>query len=382
VSQPSVDPHVNRITQNDDRPFNTARLFVDARTVEIWRKLTNQMMRSFSPDHLGYSDPCGLIALRIAISEYLRAARAVRCDPEQIIVTAGSQQALDIAIRVLLHPGDEIWVEDPGYPLTHHALTAAGMKLRPIPVDEDGIDVSAAVRLAPKAAAAVVTPSYQFPTGGVLSMTRRLELLAWARKTGSWIIEDDWASEYRYSGRPLASLQGLDESERVIYFGTMNKTLFPGLRIGYAVVPRKLLEAFARTRYLMDRHPPSMQQTVLAEFMRHGFLAAHIRRMRLIYRNQRDALAYELQRRGGEHLTVDTPDQGMHLIAYLRRGLSDVEVEQVASESGIVVRAMSPFYKKASPRSGLLLGFSGYPPQLLIPAAARLARIIRGQSRN
>jgi len=364
------------MTGSDDRPFNTGRMLLDARTVEIWRTLTNRAMRSFEARHLGYSDPCGFIELRRAICEYLRAARAVRCDPDQIIVTAGSQHAFDITIRVLLHPGDEVWIEDPGYPLTHHALLAAGAKVRPIPVDAQGVDVGSAIKSAPRATAAVVTSSHQFPTGVVLSMARRLELLAWAGKAGAWIIEDDWASEYRYSGRPLASLQGLDEGGRVIYLGTLNKTLFPGLRIGYVVVPRQLLDAFIGARYLMDRQPPSLQQTVLAEFMQDGFLAAHIRRMRLKYLNQRDALVGELTRLANSRFTVDVPDQGMHVVAYLKSGHSDVEIERAAREHGVVVRAMSRLYVKASPHSALLLGFSGYPPQRLIPAAARLAEFV------
>ena len=344
--------------------------------------LTNRAMRSFGACHLGYSDPRGFIELRSAICEYLRAARAVRCDPEQIIVTAGSQQAFDIAMRVLLRSGDTAWVEDPGYPLTHQALVAAGVKPHPIPVDAQGVDVGSAIRSAPKANAIIVTSSHQFPTGAVLSMGRRLELLAWADETGAWIIEDDWASEYRYSGRPLASLQGLDDGERVIYLGTLNKTLFPGLRIGYAVVPHQLLGAFVNARYLMDRQPPTLQQTVLAEFMQEGFLAAHIRRMRLKYLNQRDVLVEELTRQASSHLTIDAPDQGMHLIAYLKSGHSDVEIEQAARERGIVVRAMSRLYKKAPPRSALLLGFSGYSPQHLVPAAARLAAVVRKQPKS
>jgi GntR family transcriptional regulator / MocR family aminotransferase len=370
---------VDAASGSPDRPFNTARMLVDARTVEVWRKLSNHAMRAFSASHLAYTDPCGSMELRTAISDYVRAARAVRCEPGQIIVTAGSQQSLDIAIRVLLRPGDDVVVEDPGYPLTHHALIAAGVQLHPIAVDAEGMNVGQAIRVAPRAAAAVVTPSLQYPTGVVLSMARRLELLDWSRQHGGWIIEDDWASEYRYAGRPLASLQGLDDGERVIYFGTLNKTLFPGLRIGYAVVPPRLVKAFATARYLMDRQPPSLQQEVLAEFMRQGHLAAHIRRTRLMYHRQRDALMQELEQRLGTRLAIETPDQGMHLVAYLRDGLSDIAIEKAARESGVVVRAMSPMYTKARPRSALMLGFSGYSPQRLVSATTRLAAAIERQ---
>ena len=223
--------------QGEARPFNTGRTLIDARTAETWRSLTHRAVRRLGPDDLGYADPAGLIALRTNICDYLRAARAVRCEPDQIVITAGTQQALDIAIRVLLAPDDDVWVEDPGYPLTHAQLLLAKVRPHAIPVDGEGLIVDAGRRAAPRARAVFVTPSHQFPTGVAMSMTRRLELLAWARESGAVIIEDDYTSEFRYSGPPLASLQGLADSEQVIYVGTLNKALFPGLRLGYAVVP-------------------------------------------------------------------------------------------------------------------------------------------------
>jgi GntR family transcriptional regulator/MocR family aminotransferase len=371
-------PEFERATpQPDARPFNTGRTLVDARTMETWRKLTQRAVRAFGANDLGYTDPAGLIELRRSLCDYLRAARGVRCDPEQIIVTAGTQQALDIAIRVLLAPGDEVWVEDPGYPLTHAQLLLANARPRPVPVDVQGLVVAAGRRAAPKARAAFVTPSHQFPTGVALSMARRLELLAWARASGAFIVEDDYTSEFRYSGPPLASLQGLDDAERVIYVGTLNKALFPGLRIGYAVVPEPLLASFVSARYLMDRQPPTLHQAVVAEFMQQGHFAAHIRRMRQMYREQRDALAETLARRAGGRLTVDVPDQGMHLVAYLH-GRSDIATEAAAQRAGIVVRAISRFYRAAPARPGLMLGFSGFPRQLIVPAAARLAALVAG----
>jgi GntR family transcriptional regulator/MocR family aminotransferase len=365
--------------QADARAFNTGRTLVDARTAETWRSLTHRAVRQLGPDDLGYADPAGLIELRANICDYLRAARSVRCEPDQIVITAGTQQALDIAIRVLLSPGDEVWVEDPGYPLTHAQLLLAKVRPHPVPVDAQGLIVAAGRRAAPRARAVFVTPSHQFPTGVPMSMARRLELLAWARQSGAFIIEDDYTSEFRYSGPPLASLQGLDESEQVIYVGTLNKALFPGLRIGYAVVPRAQLEAFVTARYLIDRQPATMQQAVASEFMQQGHFAAHIRRMRQLYREQRDALAETLTRRAAGKLEVALPDQGMHLIGYLKDGSSDLAVEAAARQAGIVVRAISRFYRAARPRPGLMLGFSGFPRQLIVPAAARLAAVVGGR---
>jgi GntR family transcriptional regulator/MocR family aminotransferase len=361
--------------QNDDRPFNLGRTLIDARTLELWRKASARIFRRLEPVHLGYGDPRGMIELRKAICDYLQAARAVKCDPEQIVVTAGTQQAVDIVIRVLRGP-QKVWVEDPGYPLTRQALRAAGAKLCPVPVDEQGIDVRSGIKLAPDARAVFVTPSHQFPTGVALSMPRRLELLAWARESGAWIVEDDYASEFRYGGRPLASLQGLDDGERVIYIGTLNKALFPGLRLGYAVVPRPLLRDFVTNRYLMDRQPSTLCQAVVTEFMQQGHFAGHIRRMRMLYREQRDALVSALVRRLGNRLTVEAPDQGMHLVAYTRKGISDTAMERPAREAGVIVRATSRMYMKAPPRSGLMLGFCGYPRRTIETAVARLAKAV------
>jgi len=382
IEVPLLRDFVDVTVHSDDRPFNLGRTLVDARTMELWRKVSTRVFRSLGHDHFGYSDPRGLPELRKAICDYLRAARAVRCDPEQIVVTAGTQHAIDLVIRVLRQTDIQAWVEDPGYSLTRQALVAAGVKTHPIPVDGQGIDVSAGIRSAPKARAVFVTPSHQFPTGVLLAIARRLELLSWARETKAWIIEDDYASEFRYGGRALASLQGLDEGERVIYVGTLNKALFPGLRLGYAVVPPMLLKAFIATRYLLDRQPSSLAQAVVANFIEEGHFAAHIRRMRLQYRDQRDVLVAAMRYQMGNATTVDPPDQGMHLVAYLRRGLSDVAIERAARERGVIVRAMSRLYVAAPPRSALVIGFSGYSCQMIPPAVTRLAEALRQRTSN
>jgi GntR family transcriptional regulator/MocR family aminotransferase len=366
--------------QSDERPFNLGRTLVDARTAEQWRKLSARMLRSFGRHHLGYGDPHGMPELRKSVCDYLQAARGVRCGPEQVVITAGTQQAIDIIARVVQAPDKDVWVEDPGYSLTRLTLLAAGARVCPIPVDQFGINVAEGIRRAPKARAVFITPSHQFPKGVVLSMARRIELVAWARESGALIVEDDYASEFRYGGRPLASLQGLDEDEQVIYVGTLNKALFPGLRLGYVVLPSSLVQAFVTRRYLMDRQPSSLCQAVLTTFMEEGHFTAHIRRMREMYRDQRDALVAALRRRLGEHLSVDPPDQGMHLVAYTRKGLSDVKIEQAARDHGVIVRAMSRLHVEAPAQSALMLGFSGYPRQTIPPAVARLARAFENKS--
>ena len=357
-----------------EAPFNTGRTLMDARALAAWSRTTRRALRTLGPEHFGYAEPAGHPDLRAAIADYLRAARGVVCSPSQVIVTAGAQQAIDIAARVLIGPGAPVWVEDPGYPTTIRALTAAGAALQPIPVDAQGLIVAEGVTRARDARAAYVTPSHQYPLGVTLSMGRRLELLAWARRAGAWIIEDDYASEFRYAGPPLAALQGLDGGQRVLYVGTLNKALFPGLRLGYLVAPEALMPALVRARVLLDRQPPSLTEAMVLAFMQGGDFAAHIRRRRLAYRAQRDALVEALRAHCGAWLTPDPPEQGMHMIAYLRDGASDLAAEAAAAQAGVIARAISPLYLEAEPRHGLMLGFSGYPPSAMAPAARRLAR--------
>ena len=353
--------------------FSNGRTLMDARALDAWSVSTRRALRTLGPEHFGYAEPAGDPRLRSAIADYVRAARGVVCAPEQVIVTAGAQHAVDLAVRLLLRDGDKVWLEDPGYLQTRQALDAAGAETCSVPVDRAGLVVQAGVQSAPDARAAFVTPSHQFPLGVAMSMGRRLELIAWARQAGAWIVEDDYASEFRYEGAPLASLQGLDGGERVIYVGTFNKSLFPGIRLGYMVAPRSLVQPLSALRRLADRQPPSLTQAITLDFLESGQFAAHIRRRRLAYRTQRDALADALARRLGHILDVDVPDQGMHLIAYLKDGRSDLDVEARAAAKGLTARAISPLYRASTPRHGLLLGFTGFPAKGMDAGVARLA---------
>lgn len=353
--------------------FSNGRTLMDARALDAWAASTRRALRTLGPDHFGYSEPAGDRRLRAAVADYLRAARGVVCEPDQVIVTSGAQHAVDLTSRLLLKPGDKVWLEDPGYPQTWHALTSGGAQGVPVPVDRSGLVVQSGIAAAPDARAAFVTPSHQFPLGVAMSMGRRLELIAWARAAGAWIVEDDYASEFRYAGAPLASLQGLDGGERVIYVGTLNKSLFPGLRLGYLVAPKALVEPLSALRRLADRQPPSLTQAVTLDFMESGQFAAHIRRRRLAYKAQRDALAEALAKRMGDVLEPDVPDQGMHLIAYLKDGRSDLDAEAQAAARGVLTRAISPLHHAAPPRHGLLLGFTGFPAKAMDAGVARLA---------
>jgi GntR family transcriptional regulator/MocR family aminotransferase len=358
-------------------PFNLGRCSIDARTLAVWRRLTAAQLRRADPLWLGYSDPRGAPRLREAVAHYLRAARGVQCDPAQIMILSGTQQAIDLVVKVLVEPGDAVWIEDPTYPALHAALRAAQAKVVPVPVDRHGLVVADGIAAAPVARAAYVTPSHQSPSGVVLSMARRLELLAWARDARSWVIEDDYDSEFRYAGRPLASLQGIDRGERVIYLGTFSKVLFPGLRLGYAVVPYELLDAMTAARFLTDRHAPGLTESVVTDFIEQGHFGAHLRRMCAQYRAARDDLVAALGDRLGDVLDVAVPDQGMHLTARLRSGLADTEVARAAAARGVVVRPLSTFHVAAPPVSALILGFTGYDPPALRAGVARLASALR-----
>lgn len=358
--------------------FSNGRTLMDARALDAWHKATRRALRHLDADHFGYSHPAGDIRLRAAVADYLRAARGVDCEPEQVIITSGAQQGVDLALRVLVRPGDKAWLEDPGYPATWRAAATAGAAVVAVPVDREGLVVAAGVAAAPDARIAFLTPSHQYPLGVSLSMPRRVELLAWAREAGAWILEDDYAAEFRYEGAPLQALQGLDGGDRVLYVGTLNKAIFPGLRLGYLVAPRDLVGTLSAHRWMIDRQPPSVTQAITLDFLESGQFAAHIRRRRIAYKAQRDALAAALSRRLSHILDVDTPEQGMHLMAYFRDGRSDVAAEAAVTATGMTARAVSPLYHQAEPRSGLLLGFTGFPANAMDAGVARLAAALEG----
>ncbi|MEO6447229.1 MAG: PLP-dependent aminotransferase family protein [Gemmatimonadaceae bacterium] len=281
--------------------------------------------------------------------------------------------------RVLLDSGDVACMEDPGYRGARAALLAAGAMVHPVPVDADGLNVSALRSLTPAPRVAFVTPAHQFPLGVTLSAARRVALLEWARANDAWIVEDDFDSEYRLRGRPLPSLQGMDAHGRVIYVGTFSKTLYPGLRVGYLIVPAPLVDVFARARATVDRHPPALEQAVLAEFIAEGHFARHVRRMRSLYAERQEILLRLVDERLGEWLETQRVDAGMHLVGWLRDGVraEDHAIAARALELGVVASALSALAVTPSRRGALLLGFAGYAPDEMQRAADLLALALR-----
>jgi GntR family transcriptional regulator / MocR family aminotransferase len=367
-----------------DRPkaFRIGAPGVDLFPFRVWSRLEARRWRRPSYQ-LGYGDPAGYMPLRELLAAYLNASRGVHCAPEQIIVTSGSQQALFLIANLLLSPGDSAWVELPGYPGTCAALHAVGAHIRAVPVDPDGIDVAAGTQRYPDAKLAYVTPSHQYPLGVTMSLKRRLELLSWAAKSKMWIVEDEYDSEYRYTGPPVASLQSLDNAGCVLYVGTLSKVLFPGLRLGYLVVPSSLVDAFSRGKAAMDRHTATMPQIVLADFIAEGHFMRHIKRTREAYAERRAVLLKAIDAHLDDELMLGPADSGFHIATAFRRELDDKAISLAAMERGVEVRALTPYYdalgraEHEMTPSGLLLGFAAATPEEIRSAAPLLRNVLK-----
>jgi GntR family transcriptional regulator / MocR family aminotransferase len=358
-------------------PFQTGAPALDEFPFEIWARIANRLLLSRPVHLLAYREPAGYEPLREALATYLGAARAVRCTPDQIVITAGAQQAMDLAARLLADAGDAAWIEEPGYVGARGALTAASLRLIPVPVDSEGLDVDAGRRLCPNARLVYVTPSRQYPLGTTMSLQRRRALLAWAEQARAWVLEDDYDSEYRYAGRPLASLQGLDEADRVLYIGTLSKIMFPSMRLGYVVVPRPLVDAFCSGRALNGRHAPVIDQAVLAEFIAEGHLARHIRRMRSLYQERQEAFIALCRKYVPDVLEVEPADAGMQVMGWLPHGVDDQRVSERLRAEGVVTAALSVHCIGTPPeRGGLVLGYTGFGARQMAEAMRIMARTL------
>jgi len=340
-----------------------------------WGRLVSRHARHPRRDQLAYGDPMGSLPFREALASYLRSARGVRCEAEQVMVVSGSQQALELTSRVLLEPGSAVWVEEPGYGGARDVLTMAGARLVPVPVDGEGLDVQAGAALFDRVRAVYVTPSHQYPLGMTMTASRRLQLLDWARRRGAWVIEDDYDSEYRYGSQPVASLQGLDRDARVVYIGTFSKVLFPALRVGYVVLPPDLVPRFAAVREAMDICPPALYQAALTDFLGDGHFARHVRKMRELYGGRRAALADALAHGLGGAPELLGDEAGLHLTLALPRG-GDRQVAMRAAARGLLAMPLSSCYLGPATRQGLVLGFGGTPLDSIVPAVQRLSPLL------
>jgi len=336
--------------------------------------MSSKVQRRAHHGVLGYPYPGGYARLRAAIAAYLKVARDVRCEPEQVLIVPSAQLGLDFLCRILLDPGDAAWIEDPGFLGARNALRNAGAQLVPVPVDSKGMDVETGIRHAPQARLVYVTPSHQYPLGVTMSYPRRQALLQWARSTGAWVIEDDYDSEFRYVGQPLASLHGLDDGNRVIYLGTFSKVLFPALRLGYIVVPKKLTEPVTAAMDVVGADAPTLSQLVLTEFVEDGHFVRHIRRMRQLYSERQAVLLESASRELGGMLEMQRQDSGMRLAAWLPAQADDSVASRLAAQAGIEAPPLSAYCIEAQVPPALLLGYAAIPPRE-IRTAVRALRV-------
>ncbi len=358
------------------RAFRPGLPAVDLFPTALWGRIAARCCTRASTQLLDGGDPSGLPELRSAIAEHLSTARGVRCGAEQVFITTGTQSAYAEIFRLTIDPGDKVWVENPGYLGAHAAVIAAGGQPVPVRVDAQGLDVAAGLACAHDARLALVTPSHHYPLGVTMSTARRLTLLGWAARTGAVIVEDDYDSEFRYRGRPLTALQGLDEAGRVVYVGTFSKTLFPGLRLGFLVAPPGLVEAMACARATAPAPASVLEQTALFIFMTEGHFATHLRRMRGAYQERSEALLSALETDCGGLLAPTAGGTGMQLSATLPPAFADSRVRDEAARLGIEIAALSSYYLRSPRRNGLVFGFGGVRPSEVRAGTRLLARAI------
>ncbi len=337
---------------------------------QAWARCAARVLKPLAGELSSYPPPQGLLVLREQIAAHLSSTRGLVVDPGCIIVTAGTQQALRTAADLLLDPGDQVWVEDPGYIAGRGALIASGAVPVPIPSDQEGLDVAAGIDAAPHARLALVAPSHATPLGGALPIGRRLALLEWARRANAWVLEDDCDSEFRWEGKPLPPLASLDKAGHVIYCGTFSKTMAPALRIGFAIVPAPLVPAFVRARTLTDRGTDAFTQAILADFMRAGLLGPHIRRMRTEYGRRRSALLTAMQ----QHLQLATPlaaPGGLHMVARLRQDIDEAAAVRACRARDLAVAPLRAYYAGIPRMRGLVIGFAATPVGIATDVARR-----------
>ena len=356
-------------------PFRTGQPALDEFPFALWQRLERQTAPAARIACAGYHDPAGHPPLRAAIAQWLLVSRGIRCDAAQVVITAGSQQALDLIARLLLDPGDEVLVEDPGYAGIQANLIANGAHARPVPVDDEGLCIARGAARWPQARLAVVTPTHQFPLGVRMSLARRTALLDWARANRAWIVEDDYDGEFQYGPQRIPALCSMAHDARVLYVGTFSKSLGAGLRQGYLVLPDALVDAFARARALSDRHSPGATQDVLARFIVDGHLLRHLRRMRELYRARQAALIHHLARASHGALTLAPSLQGIHLVHEVSGRVDDTTLERRAAGAGVQLAALSRYGIEAR-RRGWLFGYAGYDEAALSRASRALARCL------
>ncbi|MPS28531.1 MAG: PLP-dependent aminotransferase family protein [Alcaligenaceae bacterium] len=362
------------------RPFAPGVPETRAFPLQTWERLERQVLKEHGPRILQHGPPQGMAPLRRAIADYANLERGARATPERVLVLTSSQQALTLCATVLLDPGDRIFIEDPVYHGARKAFDAAGLACLPVPLDADGMRVDLLRDAAQGARAVFLTPSHQFPTGTTLALDRRLAVIEWARRQRAWIIEDDYDSEFHYAGKPMACVQGLDPYERTIYIGTFTKSLFPGLRIGYMILPPPLVAPMTVARTLLDGHSAPIPQLTLARFIEGGHFGAHVRTMRAVYAERRDVLARLVRQHLSDFVEPRVPAGGMQMPCVFIRDLSEGAVVDAAGRAGIDLLGLTALHAPGRHEAGFLMGFAAYAPNELDAAVRRLAAVLRALS--
>ncbi|MFL6673725.1 MAG: PLP-dependent aminotransferase family protein [Massilia sp.] len=343
---------------------------------KLWSRILTRAARLTAAAPVGYPDPRGDPGLRTEVAAYLGIARGLRCSPSQVLITAGFSGALGLVIRGLELEGRSAWVEDPGFPLTRTALALAGMTTTAVPIDDEGLNVAAGLKIAPEAALAVVTPGQQAPLGMTMSLARRLALLEWARRNDAWIIEDDYLSELQLEGRAAPALASLDHGGRVLHIGTFSKTLSPALRLGFLVVPPELARRFGELAVCLAPAPPATTQRAVADFLHEGHYLRHLRRMKRLYAARRETLLRCLREEASDSIEVQAT-AGIAIVTRLRESASDVDIASRALQFGLAPVPLSPWYTQSPQTRGLLLGVTNLNEDRLAADCRRLAELAR-----
>ena len=361
------------------RAFRANQPALDLFPTTLWAQVASRRLRRASAQLLAGGETLGYRPLREAVAEYLNTSRGVRCTAEQVLIVSGALEGLDRTARLLLNPGEPAWMEEPGYPGAAAVLRAAGARICSVPVDVEGLDVERGIKRWPRPKLLYVTPAHQFPLGVTMSLRRRLALLEWARKAGVLIFEDDYDSEYRYSGRPVPALQGLDRAGVVIFGGSFSAVMFPAMRLGYLVVPPEMVDAFAAAQSVSTHHPPLLGQAVLRDFIREGHFARHIRRMREVYAERLGVLLKAARDKLGGLIEISNVEAGLQTIGWLRCKVAAETVARAAAERNVEVRPLRQYAYGRAPRNGIVLGFAAVEPRELRRGVEELATILQSR---
>jgi GntR family transcriptional regulator/MocR family aminotransferase len=357
--------------------FVPAVAALDEFPIDVWERLRAQVLEQKGAHLLQYASSRGDSELRKALATYLCDCRGARCHPDQIIITAGTQQAMMISAMALVNRGEVAWIEDPGFYQARRTFGFAGAMVVPRPVDEEGITIGPSKQRSPKII--YVTPSHQFPLGMTMSLSRRTALIDFARACDAYIFEDDHNSEFRYTGPPLPCLQGLDNVGRVIYSGTMSKILYPSLRLGYIVAPHQLVEPMIKIRAVMDQHSPAIDQATLARFLTEGFFLTHIKRMRKLYSDRRDFFIEQFKKLLGNYFILEIPEAGLHFVAWVRQKEHMPVITRVCTDIGIRPSPLSSCFMKVEPKPALTFGFAAWSPAQIREGLGKFAAALNSK---